>query len=76
MAADHFRKRVQIPADLYGSRFSSSFRTSVIWIWVKEKLGRLGQVAAGGAELEVRKKAWPAVEKLIEISDLSWIYQW
>ena len=47
------------PADLYGSRF-----------WVKEKLERLGRVAAGGAELlaEVgvaRRKAWPAVEKCL-----------
>uniref|UniRef100_A0A8C7MN08 C2H2-type domain-containing protein n=2 Tax=Oncorhynchus kisutch TaxID=8019 RepID=A0A8C7MN08_ONCKI len=25
--------------------------SSAIWIWVKEKLGKLGQVAAGGAEL-------------------------
>jgi hypothetical protein len=35
---------------------------------VKEKLGRLGQVAAGGAELLVgvaRRKAWPAVEKCL-----------
>ena len=56
------------PADFYGSRFCSSFRTSAIWIWVKEKLRRLGQVAAGGAELlarvgVARRKAWPAVEE-------------
>ena len=54
MAADSFRNRgsrLSSPADLYGSRFCSYFRTSAIWIWVKEKLGRLGQVAAGDAEL-------------------------
>ena len=54
MAADSFRNRgarLASPAELYGSRFCSSFRTSAIWIWVKEKLGRLGRVAAGGAEL-------------------------
>ena len=53
-AVDNFRKRgsrLSSPADLYGSRFCSSFRTSAIWIWVKEKLRRLGQVAAGVAEL-------------------------
>ena len=52
MAADSFRKRgsrLSSPADLYGSRFCSSFRTSAVWIWVKEKLGRLGRVAAGGS---------------------------
>jgi hypothetical protein len=46
MAADHFRKRgsrLSSPADLYGARFCSSFRTSAIWIWVKEKLGGLGK---------------------------------
>ena len=51
MAADSFRKRgsrLSSPADLYGSRFCSSFRTSAIWIWVKENLERLGRVAAGG----------------------------
>jgi hypothetical protein len=35
---------------------------------VKEKLGRLGQVAARGAELLVgvaRRKAWPAIEKCL-----------
>ena len=51
---DSFRKRrsrLSSPADLYGSMFCSSFRTSAIWIWVKEKLGRLGQVSAGGVEL-------------------------
>ena len=58
------------PDDLYGSRFCSSLRTSAIWILVKEKLGRLGQVAAGGAELlagvgVARRKAWPAVEKCL-----------
>ena len=58
------------PADLYGSRFCSSFRASAIWIWVKEKLGRLGQVAAGGVELlagfgVAMRKAWPAVEKCL-----------
>ena len=51
------------PDDLYRSRFCSYFRTSA-----KEKLGRHGQVAAGGAELlagvlVARRKAWPAVEK-------------
>ena len=58
MAADSFRKRgsrLSSPADFYGSRFCSSFRTSAVWIWVKEKLGRLGQVAAGGGEL------WPGL---------------
>ena len=74
MAADSFRNRgirLSSPADLYGSRFSNSLRTSAIWIWVKEKLGRLGRVAAGGgAELlaevgVVRRKAWPAVEKCL-----------
>ena len=53
-----------MPADLYGTRFYSSFRTSAIWIWVKRKLGRLGKVAARGAELLAgvgiaRRKAWP-----------------
>ena len=36
MAADSFRKRVSrlsSPADWYGSRFCSSFRTSAVWIW-------------------------------------------
>ena len=50
MVADSFRKRgsrLSSPADLYGSGFCSSFRTSAIWIWVKEKLGKLGQVAVG-----------------------------
>jgi hypothetical protein len=67
MAADTFRKRgfrLSSPADLYGPWFCSSFRTSAIW--VKEKLGRLGQVAAGGKELldgVARRKVWPAVEK-------------
>ena len=73
MAADTFRNRgsrLSSPADLYGSRFCSSFRTSANWIWVKENLERLGRVAAGGAELlaEVgvaRRKAWPAVEKCL-----------
>jgi hypothetical protein len=68
---DNFRNRgsrLSSPADLYGSRICSSFRTSAIWIWVKAKLGRLGHVAAGGVELlarvgEARWKAWPAVEK-------------
>jgi hypothetical protein len=51
------------------SRFCSTFRTSAISIWVKEK-GGLGQVAAGGAELlagvvEARWKTWPAVEKCL-----------
>ena len=37
---------------------------------MKEKLGRLGQVAAGSAELVAgvgvaRRKAWPAVEKCL-----------
>jgi hypothetical protein len=73
MAVDNFRKRrsrLFSPADLYGSRFCSSFRTSAFWIWVKEKLGRLGQVAAREAELlagvgVARRKAWPAVEKCL-----------
>ena len=73
MAADSFRNggsRLSSPADLYGSRFCGSFRTSAIWIWVKENLERLGRGAAGGAELlaEVgvaRRKAWPAVEKCL-----------
>ena len=74
MAADSFRNggsRLSNPADLYGSRFCSSFRTSAIWIWVKENLGRLGRGAAGGgaellAEVGVaRRKAWPAVEKCL-----------
>ena len=68
MAVDNFRKRGSSPAALYGSRFCSSFRTSAIWIWVKEKMRRLGRVAARCAELLVgagiaRRKAWPAVEK-------------
>jgi hypothetical protein len=71
MAVDNFRKRgsrLSSPADLYGSRFCSSFRTSAIWIYVKDNLGRL--VAAGGAELlagvvVARRKAWPAVEKCL-----------
>ena len=51
MAADSFRNRgsrLSSPADLYGSRFCKSFKISVIWIWVKEKLERLGRVAAEG----------------------------
>ena len=59
MAADSFRNRrsrFSSPADLYGSRFCSSFRTSAIWIWVKEKLGRRGRVAAGG------RSCWPRLE--------------
>ena len=53
MAVDNFRKRgsrLSSPAALYGYRFCSSFRTA-IWIWVKEKWGRLEQVAVGGAGL-------------------------
>ena len=73
MAVYNFRKkgsRLSSPADLYRSRFCSSFRTSAIWIWVKEKLGMLRQVAVGGAELlarvgVARRKAWPAVEKCL-----------
>ena len=73
MAADSFRKRgsrLSSPADLYWSRFCSSFRMSTVWIWVKEKLGRLGPVAAGEAELlagggVARRKAGPAVEKCL-----------
>ena len=73
LAADSFRKRgsrLSSPADLYGSGFCSYFRTSAIWIWAKEKLGRLGQVAEGVAELlasvgVARRKAWPAVEKCL-----------
>ena len=48
MAVESFRKRgsrLSSPADLYWSRFCSSFRTSAVWIWVKENLGRLGRVA-------------------------------
>ena len=78
MAADSFRKRgsrLSSPADLYRSRFCSSFRTSAIWIWVKEKLGRLGQVAAG--ECVAVGRGWGSQEesmtsrreKLIEILD-------
>ena len=52
------------------SRFCSSFRTSAIWIWVKEKSGRLGRVAVGSAGLltgvgVARWKAWPAIEKVL-----------
>ena len=71
MAADNFRKRVSrlcSPADLYGSRFCSSCRTSAVWIWMKEKLGRLGKVAAGVllAGFGVASRiAWPAVEKCL-----------
>ena len=41
---------------------------------MKEKLGRIGQVVAGGAVLLAgvgvgRRKAWPAVEMLLEILD-------
>jgi hypothetical protein len=57
MAADNIRKRgsrLSSPAELYGSRICSSFRTSAVWIWVKEKLGRLGKVAVRGAELLAR----------------------
>ena len=58
------------PADLYVSRFCSSFITSAIWIWVKKNLGRFGQVAAGVAEPlagagVARRKAWPAIEKCL-----------
>ena len=59
MAADSFRNsgsRLSSPADLYGSRFCSSFRTSAIWIWVKENLERLGRGAAGG------RSCWPRLE--------------
>ena len=52
MTADNFRKRgsrLSSPAVLYGYRFCSSYRTSAIWIWVKDTRGRLGQVAGGGA---------------------------
>ena len=73
IAVDNFRKRgsrLSSPADLFLSRFCSSFRTSAIWIWVKEKLGRLGKEAVGGAELlagvgVARRKAWQAVEKCL-----------
>ena len=40
MAENNFRNRgsrLSSHADLYGSRFCSSFRTSAVWIWVKEK---------------------------------------
>jgi hypothetical protein len=52
-----------------------------IWIWVKEKWGRLGHVAVGGAELLTRVrvawwKAWPAVGNGYIISLLLWIFQW
>ena len=56
-AADSFIKRgsrLSSPADLYRSRFCSSFRTSAIWIWVKENLERLGRV--GG------RSCWPRLE--------------
>ena len=56
MAADSFRNsgsRLSSPADLYGSRFCSSFRTSAIWIWVKENLEMLGRVAAGGYRMQI-----------------------
>jgi hypothetical protein len=73
MVADHFRKRgsrLSSPVDFYGSRVFSFFRTFAICIWVKEKLGRVGQVAVGDADLltrvEVaRRKAWPAIEKCL-----------
>jgi hypothetical protein len=58
MAADNFRKRessLSSPADFY-----------ICYL----DLGRLGQVAAGGAELlagvgVARRKAWPAVDKYL-----------
>ena len=49
-SADNFRmrgSRWSSPADLQGSRFCSSFKTSAIWIWVKEKWGMLVKVAVG-----------------------------
>ena len=73
ISADHFRKRgsrFSSPADLLGSRFCSSFRTSAIWIWVKEKWWGLWRVAVEGAgQLTgvgvAMWKAWPAVEKCL-----------
>ena len=67
MVEDHFIKRgsrLSSPADLLGSRFCSSFRTSAIWISGEGEMGRLGRGAAGGpallAEVGVaRRKAWP-----------------
>ena len=51
MAGDNFRKRgsrLFSPADLYRSRFCSSFRTSAIWIWVKgEMVGALAGCCGG-----------------------------
>ena len=44
ISADNFRNkgsRLSRPADMYRSRFCSSFRTSADWIWEKEKWGRL-----------------------------------
>ena len=72
ISADNCRKRgsrLSSSADLLGSRLYSSFRISAIWVWVKEKWRRLGQVAVGGAGLLTRvgvgrSKPWPAVEKL------------
>jgi hypothetical protein len=49
-SADHFRKRgprLSSPADWFGSRFCRSFRTSVVWIWMKEKWGGLGKLLWG-----------------------------
>jgi hypothetical protein len=68
--ADNFWKRgsrLSSPADLYRSRFCSFQKSAIL---VKKKLGRLGQVAARGAELlagtEVAgRKAWPAIEKCL-----------
>ena len=55
ISADNFRKRgsrLSSLADLYGSRFCSSFRTSAIWIWIwrTEKAGasRCGGCGAVG----------------------------
>jgi hypothetical protein len=48
IAVDNFRKRgsrLSSPADLY--RFCNPFRTSAIWIWVKEKWGGLSKLLWG-----------------------------
>ena len=82
ISSEYFRKRgsrLSSPEDLEGARFCSSFRTSAIWIWVKEKWRRLGQVALGSAELltgvgVASWKAWPVVEKcLLKFSIIGFI---
>ena len=85
MAADSFRNsgsRLSSTADLYGSRFCSSFRTSAIWIWVKELWGwgLWGSAVESAGQLTgvrvARWKAWPDVEKcflkfsiIVDLSD-------